>query len=144
MMTPSAACSRRRLRSAERRRALISWCETPTKCTGRRRRREQRSSSRSRTKITAVVSSRAATRRDIFGTSAATIPGRRRDSGPASFDHIVGHGLQSQGNGEAERLGGLEVDHQLELELGWLLDRKVGWRRALENADDVGAGAAII
>src|SRR4051794_36944729 len=31
----------------------------------------------------------------------------------------------------AKRLGGLEVDHQLEL--GRLLDRQIGWLRAFEN-----------
>ena len=36
------------------------------------------------------------------------------------FDHLVGAGEQRVGDGEAERLGGLEVDHQLEL--GRLLD----------------------
>jgi hypothetical protein len=31
------------------------------------------------------------------------------------FDHLVGAGEQRLRQGEAERLGGLEVDHQLEL-----------------------------
>jgi hypothetical protein len=31
------------------------------------------------------------------------------------FDHLVGLGKQRRGHREAERLGGLEVDHQLEL-----------------------------
>ena len=39
------------------------------------------------------------------------------------------------GTVEAERLGGLEVDDQLEL--GRLHDRQVGGLRALENAADV-------
>jgi len=37
------------------------------------------------------------------------------------FDHLVGTRLQRQWHGEAERLRGLEVDHQLVL--GRLLDR---------------------
>jgi hypothetical protein len=39
----------------------------------------------------------------------------------ALLDHLVGGGQQRFGDGEAERLGGLEVDHQLEL--GRLRDR---------------------
>ena len=45
------------------------------------------------------------------------------------------------GTVEAERLGGLEVDH--ELELGRLIDRQVGGLFALENPSDVEAGPAI-
>src|SRR6266446_6148088 len=58
------------------------------------------------------------------------------------LDHLVGGGLQRQRDGEAEGFGDLEIDHQLEL--GRLLDRKRGGRRALENARDIGAGAAIV
>ena len=42
---------------------------------------------------------------------------------------------------EAERLGGLEVDHQLEL--GRLHHRQIGWLLALENAPGVEANLAI-
>jgi hypothetical protein len=49
----------------------------------------------------------------------------------AAFDHLVRGGLQRQRNDQAG-LRGLEVDHQLEF--GRLLDRQVGWRRALERA----------
>jgi hypothetical protein len=42
---------------------------------------------------------------------------------------------------EAEGLGGLEVDH--ELELRGLLERKVAWLCALEDLVDVSGGAAI-
>jgi hypothetical protein len=37
------------------------------------------------------------------------------DNAPHSFDHIVGYGEEGGQNDEHERLGGLEVDHQLEL-----------------------------
>ena len=43
---------------------------------------------------------------------------------------------------EAQRLGGLEIDHQLELDRG--LDRKVGRLRALEDAIGIGRRASII
>src|SRR4029077_5795503 len=50
------------------------------------------------------------------------------------FDHLIGAGEQ-RGNGEAERLGCLEVDG--EVELGRLDDRQIGWLLALENATDI-------
>jgi len=40
------------------------------------------------------------------------------------FDHLVGAGKQRRRHGEAERLSGLDVDHQLIL--GWTLHRHVG------------------
>ena len=58
-----------------------------------------------------------------------------------SFDHLVGAASSVERHVEAERLGGLEVDD--ELELGRLLDRQVGRFLALENAADVDAGLAI-
>ena len=40
------------------------------------------------------------------------------------FDHLVGAGEERRWNGEAEGLGGLEVDRQLEF--GWLLHWQIG------------------
>jgi hypothetical protein len=59
----------------------------------------------------------------------------------ASLDHLVGELLQMQRHIEAQRLGGLEVDHQLVL--GWRLHRKVGRFLALENLIDVTGCATI-
>jgi len=42
-----------------------------------------------------------------------------------SFDHLVGEREHARRNCQAQRLGGLKVDHQLEL--GRELDRQIGW-----------------
>jgi hypothetical protein len=47
----------------------------------------------------------------------------------SSFNYLVGLGEQRGRDREAQRLCGLEVDHQLEL--GGLLDWKVSWLRTL-------------
>src|ERR1700756_3650004 len=44
-----------------------------------------------------------------------------------SLDHLVGGSDECGRHGEAERLGGLEVDHQFELDRG--LDRKLARHR---------------
>ena len=54
------------------------------------------------------------------------------------FDHLVGAGEQRCLDGEAERPGGLEIDHQLVL--GRRLHRQVGGLLALEDAVDVTGG----
>ena len=56
-----------------------------------------------------------------------------------SFDHLVGACEHSRGHIEAERFGGLEVQHGLVL--GWRLHRQVGGLLALEDAVDVRCGA---
>ena len=43
---------------------------------------------------------------------------------PALFDHLVGAAEQVERHGEAKRLGGLEVDRQLDFVRG--LNRKLG------------------
>jgi len=56
------------------------------------------------------------------------------------FDDLVGAGENRWRHGEAELLGGLEVDHQLEGRR--LLDRQIGGLLALENPSGVNASLA--
>src|SRR3954451_4672187 len=65
--------------------------------------------------------------------AAATAKGFRPKAGisPALFDHLVGAHQHRLRHGEAERRGGLEIDHQIEL--GRLLDRQVSRLGALED-----------
>jgi hypothetical protein len=75
------------------------------------------------------------------GTSGSTSPHEKvrvRQPGPRvarSLDHLVGAEQHGLGDGETERLCRLRVDHQLEL--GWLLDRKIGRLGTLEDLVDV-------
>jgi hypothetical protein len=59
-----------------------------------------------------------------------------------SFDHLVGTDEERCGNFEAERFGGLEVDHQLELD--WCLDGKLARFRALEDAVGVQRRTSVL
>ena len=52
------------------------------------------------------------------------------------LDHLVRLEEDDRGDGEAEGLGGLEVDHQLEL--GRLLYREVGRGGTFEDLSDIG------
>src|SRR5215475_14561177 len=54
-----------------------------------------------------------------------------------SLDHLIRGGQQRFRDGEAEGLGGLEVDD--EFQLGRLLDRQIGWFLAFENASGIDA-----
>ena len=47
------------------------------------------------------------------------------------FNHLVGAHEYGRRNGQAQRLGGLGIQHQFEL--GRLLDRQVGGQSTLEN-----------
>ena len=59
----------------------------------------------------------------------------------ASFDHLVGAGEQRCWYVQAERLGGLEIDHQLEL--GGSLDRQFAGVGARQNASDIAGGLRV-
>src|SRR5438067_10863554 len=59
---------------------------------------------------------------------------RREVNSGASFDNLVRAGEQRWRHGEAERVGGLQIDHQLEL--GRLLNRQIGRPGAFEDLVD--------
>ena len=63
-------------------------------------------------------------------------PGRRA----SSLNHLVGAGEDSLWDGEAELLGGLEIDHQLEFRR--LLDRQISGFRALQDLSRVSSSQA--
>ena|SRR5271163_1967820 len=58
-----------------------------------------------------------------------------------SFDHFIGAREEIRRDREPQRLGRLEVDHQLEF--GRLLDRKIGRLRPLKDHIHVPRGAPV-
>src|SRR5258705_13727559 len=68
-------------------------------------------------------------------------PQHQTRKSPILFDQFVGAVEQRQRHGEAERLGGLEIDHQVEL------DRQLHWKIArlcsFQNLVDVSGCTAI-
>jgi hypothetical protein len=65
-----------------------------------------------------------------------------RQDDSCSFDHLVGAGEKHWRHGKAECTRGLRVDD--ELELGRLLDRKIGGLLTLEDAIDVAGRAPVL
>src|SRR5262249_62098530 len=59
----------------------------------------------------------------------------------ASFNRLVGRGLQGERNGKAERLGSLQIND--ELKLRGLHDRQIARLSSFKNSSDVVAGLSI-
>ena len=57
------------------------------------------------------------------------------------FDHLAGFDEQRRRHRQSERLGGLQIDH--EIEFGRLHDRQVGGFFAFEDATDIGSGVLV-
>ena len=58
------------------------------------------------------------------------------DRSDVSLDHLFGSHHHNRGNRQAERLGSLEIDHQLKFR--WLLDWQFGWLSSFYNLVDYG------
>jgi hypothetical protein len=57
------------------------------------------------------------------------------------FNYLIGTHQERLGNLQADRLGGLEIDDQIEF--GWLQYRQVGGLLALEDAANINAGLTV-
>src|SRR5262249_47165800 len=67
---------------------------------------------------------------------------RSNEAAPSDlFDHLVGQVEEGRRNNQADRLSGLKVDH--ELELGWLLDWKIGRSRSFQDPVDIAGRAPV-
>ena len=55
------------------------------------------------------------------------------------FDDVIGSGNERWRNGDAERPRGLQIDH--EFKFVWVLDGKIGWLGAFQDAIDIGSRA---
>jgi hypothetical protein len=58
------------------------------------------------------------------------------------LDHLIGGGQERLWDGNADRLGRLEIGEQLHFR--WLLHWQIGWFIALENACGINAKPAAI
>jgi hypothetical protein len=88
---------------------------------------------RSHTMMYVRFTPKADKRADVSPSPLSAKSGREQmQRGAVLFDHFVGNGEHAWRDCEAERLGGLHVDDQLEL--GWQLHRKFGGLVAFENA----------
>src|SRR5262249_39314771 len=89
-----------------------------------------------------VMNSRRLARNSIrkrFGINGAPVSSTPvRSAHGNSFDHLVGAGQERFGDRQPERLGGRQIDH--EIELSRLLDRNVAWLCPAQNLVDVVGG----
>ena len=69
------------------------------------------------------------------GPRQATRARRRKGKRAGSPDHLIRAQQDRLWDGETERFGGLEIDHQFEL--GRLLDRQIAWLGTLQDLVDV-------
>src|SRR5215212_8769992 len=73
--------------------------------------------------------------------NSATVRSGHSPTSARLFNYLVGEREDLVRNFDAERLGGLEVKHQLEF--GGLHDRQIGGLLALENPGGVNTGLAV-